>query len=119
HGCGDKFLSELKHLNPDIYERVRIERTVNKGVHILYRVGDGALYPKNGVLAARPATEAELSANPKLKKIGFIEIKTNGGKITIPPTTGYTLIQNETIPTLTRHEADLIINLAKLFNEVI
>lgn len=119
HGIGDKYLSELKHLHPDIYSKVRIERTLNKGVHILYRVGGGVLYPKNGVLAARAANESELAANPKLKKIGFIEIKTNGGKITIPPTTGYNLIQNDAIPTLSRHEADLIINLAKLYNEVI
>lgn len=119
HGIGDKFLRELQSLHPDIYTKLRIERTINKGVHIIYRVYGEKLYPKNGVLAARPATAEELESNPKLKKIGFIEIKTNGGKITIPPTKGYSIVQNDAVQVISRHEADLIINLAKLYNEVI
>lgn len=117
HGISQKLLKELKEVYPDIYSRLRIEKTINYGVHIPYRISDGKA-GRNRDVAKRYSTEDELKDRPDLKHKAFVEIKGEGGKITIPPTKGYDFYQENEIPTLTRLEADLIINLFSLFNEV-
>lgn len=117
-GIGARFLKELKDFYPDVFSKLRVEKTLNNGYHILYRISDGISKPKSSTLASRPATDEEKQTRPDLKKYGFIELKAEGGKITIPPTPGYSIIQNTEIPTITRHDADCIIALARSYDEM-
>ena len=116
-GIGNRFLNELKEIYPELYVKLRIEKSINNGVHILYRVNGEVGRTRN--LSKRYATEQELKLRPDLKTITFIEVKGEGGKITIPPTAGYSFIQENEPPLLSRYEADLIVNLALNFNEVV
>ncbi len=117
-GVAIKFLKELNETYPEIYSKLRIEKTINHGVHIPYRISDGKS-GRNRDLAKRHATPEELENRPDLKTYSFFELKGEGGKFTAPPTDGYSFFQELEIPTISRHEADLIINLATLYNEVI
>lgn len=117
-GIAHKFLLELKETYPELYAKLRIEKSKNNGVHLPYKLSD-AEASNNQNLSFRHATDEELAKRPDLKKYCFIELKGEKGKFVIPPTDGYSFIQENDVPTITFYERQLMVNLAKLYNEVV
>lgn len=112
-------LSDLRTLYPDIFRRLRIHKTPSGGYHILYRIQDPPReFPGNHKLAGRPSTPEELAAAPKTKTRNFIETRGEGGYALAPPSMGYTVSQDEPIPTLTWAERCSIITLCKMYTEL-
>jgi replicative DNA helicase len=120
---------------PELYKRLVIAQTKNKGYHIYYKCSS---IEGNQKLANRPTTPEEreqtykkeisegkdeqtakrISENEKVKVL--IETRGEGGQVVAPPTPGYTYIQGEPgkIPTITKEERDILFSIAKSFNEL-
>ena len=116
-GVSAEYLSTIKEYYPEIYDKLRIEKTKNNGLHIYYTLDEPIHQSKD--IAKRLATQDELNKNPKQKTYAFIEVKTNNSSFTCYPSKGYTLLQDKPIPHLTREERDTLVNIATGFNEVI
>lgn len=116
-GVSAEYLKTIKEYYPEIYDKLRIEKTKNNGLHIYYTLDEAIHQSKD--IAKRKATEEELNKNPKQKTYAFIEVKTNNSSFTCYPSRGYTLLQDKPIPHLTREERDTLVNIATGFNEVI
>ena len=116
-GISAEYLKTIKEYYPGIYDKLRIEKTKNNGLHIYYTL-DEAIHQSKDV-AKRLATQDELNKNPKQKTYAFIEVKTNNSSFTCYPSKGYTLFQDNPIPHLIREERDTLVNIATGFNEVI
>jgi hypothetical protein len=92
-----------------------LERTPSGGVHILYRVADAPV-PGNTKLARRPATDAELAANPDDRVKVLAETRGQGGFVVVAPSHGPTHPTRRpwafiagrpgTVPTITAAERD-------------
>lgn len=102
----------------DIFKTLRIVRTGSGGYHILYRIAGGQV-PKNQKLAGRHATEDELAQSPDEKVKYFIETRGEGGYVVAPPSEGYTFVQENPLPVLSEETRNLIINICRMFNEVV
>lgn len=91
---------------PDLYQRLVIAQTKNKGYHIYYRCSSIA------------------GNNPKLAKNKnkevLIETRGEGGLVVAPPSLGYSYIQGElsNIPTISPEERNRLFNIARSFNEL-
>lgn len=116
-GISAKFLNVIKEYYPEIFQKLRIEKTKNNGLHIPYTLDKYTAQAKD--VAKRLATPKELQENPKQKTYAFIEVKGNNSSFTCYPSEGYTLLQDKPIPHLTQDERDTLINIATSFNEVI
>lgn len=103
-GIDVAFFTAVKDLYPEIHKRLRIHRTPSTGAHVPYfceeEIGEG-----NQKLAVLEGY-----------KEAAIETRGEGGYILCPPGRGYTVVQDNPIPTLTRSERDALINLAKTFD---
>lgn len=113
----------------ELWQRVRngyMELTPGGGVHFLYRV-DGAV-AGNTKLARRPATAAELAANPMDKVKVLAETRGEAGWVVVAPSGGTTHPTGKpwvlaaggpaTIPTLTPDERDALHHLAGAFDQM-
>lgn len=116
-GISAEYLSVIKEYYPEIYDKLRIEKTKNNGLHIYYTLDKYTAQAKD--VAKRLATPEELQAKPKQKTYAFIEVKGNNSSFTCYPSRGYTMLQDKPIPHLTQEERDTLINIATSFNEVI
>ena len=115
-GIGREYLTTIEAIYPDLYSKLRIETTLNHGIHIPFHTAEKTLRSES--LASRLSTEKEKEENPKQKKYFFIETRGENATFIIPPTEGYSFIQDLPIPTLTASERDILINVAKSFHEV-
>jgi uncharacterized protein (DUF927 family) len=109
---------------PELYNRLVIAQTVNRGFHILFR-HQGATVEGNRKFAKRPTTEPEREAENKVKgsftkSHALIETRGEGGYFAVSPTPGYTFIQGDllSIPTITDDERFLIYTLARSFDQM-
>lgn len=118
-GIDAVIFSDLKSLYPELWEKLRIHKTPSGGYHLLFRTPDHTIAPGCKNLAIRPSTEAELIAQPKRKTRCFIEIKGEGGLSQMPPSAGYTVIQDLPVPIITLSESSSILNLMCGYTEVI
>lgn len=104
-----KFIEEIKEL----YDKYNfpIESTVSGGYHLLYRCSK---IEGNFKLASKPLFE-----NEHWRPDAIIETRGEGGYFVVDPTPKYKIIKNDIlkIPTITSDERDLIISVAKSFNE--
>lgn len=110
-GISEQFLHAFKNGWPELYDKVVISKTPNKGLHILYyseKVGGDV------ILAGRH--------NERGNTIAFIERlnETNKSYIKCAPSQGYEFIQGNPIelPTLCIEEREWLCALASSFNEV-
>lgn len=97
-GIDASVFGEIKELYPEIWEKIRIEKTISGGYRILYRINlkgeDGVDHPFpdfSGAIASREATEDELISKPKTKKYGFIETK---NICQVFPSPGYSIVKS-------------------------
>lgn len=116
-GIDATLFSDLDRLYPTLYARLRIHRTPSGGYHIPYRISDHEV-PGNEKVAGRYATPQEL-AQKKEKVKNFIETRGEGGYAVAPPSLGYTIHQDQPIPTLTWEERCSIITLCQSYTELI
>ena len=116
-GISAEYLGVIKEYYPEIYDKLRIEKTKNNGLHIYYTLDKSTSQAKD--VAKRLATPEELQEKPKQKTYAFIEVKGNNSSFTCYPSKGYTLLQDKPIPHLTQEERDTLVNIAISFNEVI
>ena len=124
-GIDTQLFSEIKSLLPDVWNRLRIHQSPSGGFHILYRA-EGGVIPGNRKIASRPSTEAEidkeLKDNPDAKASKFkcfIETRGEGGYVAAPPSVGYTVYQDNPIPTITWEEREQLMNICSSFNQII
>lgn len=117
-------LKDIEKLYPDLYPILRIHATPSGGRHIIYRIEDGDV-EGNQKLAGREATEAELQAQRKKGRkrlstqVNFLETRGEGGYFLYPPSMGYSVIQDVSIPQLTWEERCGIINLCRSYNRLV
>jgi len=109
------FGTQLRQHYPDMLTKLVIATTRNNGYHFLYRCpGIG----RCSILASRPATPAELLANPHAKVKVLIETRATGGYGIVEPTRGYRFLQGSlrSVQELTLHDRNLLHDLARTFN---
>lgn len=97
--------STIKGNLPDLYQRLVIAQTKNKGYHIYYRCS---------------SIQRNLKLASNQKKEVLVETRGEGGYIIAPPTPGYKYIQGEpsTIPTISEEERASLFRIARSYNEV-
>lgn len=90
---------------PELYNSLVIVRTQSGGYHIYYRCSQ---------------IEGSLKLATAVNNNVLVETKGEGGYIVAPPSLGYEFIQNNytTIPTITPEQRELILAIARSFNEV-
>ena len=129
-GLGDEFTDRGNDVGlGELLERIStgyLEETPSGGLHALYRV-DGKI-GGNTALARRPATRAELSADPNAKIKPLIETRAEGGYIVTAPSNGrvhptggaYELLTGgfDSIATITAEEREALFELARSFDQV-
>jgi hypothetical protein len=99
----------------ELFNRLRIVRSPSYGFHLYYRCEK---IQGNQKLAMRPTTEEERKSNPEELERVLVETRGLGGFIVAPPTQGYTVWQENEIPTITPDERDFILNVGRSFNQV-
>lgn len=102
-------------MDADLMPFLKIAKTKSGGYHIYYRceVIDG-----NKKLALRPATPAELKANPQLKQVVVIETRGEAGYVIAPPSPGYEWADG-TLHVLSIDQRDCLLEICRSFNEVV
>lgn len=99
------FRDIIQATHPFLWERLLLERSVNGGVHIIYR-----------------CPEIPIPGNAKLSSVeppqAVFETRGEGGYYICAPSPGYELIQGayDNIPILTAEERNLLIDAAKSFD---
>lgn len=102
--------------NAELYKKLYIISTKTKGYHIYYRC---EYIEGNKKLAQRHPTEDEKSANPMSGPMVLIETRGEAGYVIAPPSEGYEIIQGQEIPVLDIQERDLLLSIARSFNQVL
>lgn len=110
---------DLQNFYPDIFKKLRIEKTPSGGYHLFYRVSGEETLPNCPKIASRKSTDEELLANPKEPTKCFIEIKCNGGLTQVYPSPNYGRINENPIPVLSWSEHMSLMNLCGTYNEII
>jgi hypothetical protein len=118
-GFDATFFRDMQELFPELWSRLRRERTPSGGCHIYYKIEDyeNQTIPGCFNAASRPSTEDELLADKKRKTRCFLEIKCNGGLSHCYPTPGYQLIHDVSIPVLTWEEHSAIVSMCISYDE--
>ena len=109
-----EFEAQVKEQMPGLYERLFIQKTTSGGHHFPYFC---ETIEGNLKLASRPATEDERKTNEKEKVL--FETRGEGGYFVFAPTPGYEVIQGniQSIPVLTPAERELLLSIARSFNQ--
>lgn len=109
------FKKKVQTERPDLYNKLVIASTRNNGYHWVYRCStiEGGKH-----LARRPATKAELAADPNEAVKILIETRGEGQYFVTVPSNGYTILQNDitTPPRITPEERDYLFFTASGFN---
>jgi hypothetical protein len=111
-----EYAQAIKDNDQELFDRLYIVGTISGGYHIYYRCSS---IEGNSKLARRPATEEEARKDPNDRVKVLIETRGQNGYVIAPPSRGYTLLQGTEIPTITPAERDLLLELARSFNQYI
>jgi hypothetical protein len=111
-----EFFQMISDHDESLFKKLRIIQSPTLGFHLYYRC---EIIEGNQKLARRPSTEQELKADPKDKVKVLFETRGLGGFIVAPPTPGYTVWQDNPIPTITPEERAFLLDAARSFNELI
>lgn len=118
-GVDALLFKDIENYYPELFSRLRIHQSPSGGYHLVYRVVQDFVIPGNQKLASRLPSEAELLINPKEKAKCFFETRGEGGYVLAPPSMGYVVHKDNQIPTLTPFERESIINICRLYNQVL
>lgn len=113
----EDFCELVKEHLPELFPKLVIAKTVNKGFHILLRVPVESIQG-NKKLASRTATDDEAKSGDKVKVL--IETRGDGGYIVAAPTVGYEWAQGtfKEIPLITANERDTLFTIARSFDQM-
>lgn len=98
----DTYLGLIKDQLPELYSRLRITRTPSGGCHIYYSCD---------------TIEGNKSIANSSNGETLIETRGEKGYVVAPPSVGYSIIQANTIPTITPEERRLLFYIARSFDE--
>jgi putative DNA primase/helicase len=112
----EDFCSLVKEHLSELFPKLVIAKTVNKGFHILIRVPTEAI-EGNQKLASRPATSDEAKSGDKVKVL--IETRGEGGYFVAAPTVGYEWAQGtfKDVPLVTASERETLFTIARSFDQ--
>lgn len=112
----ENYLQDITDNDPELANKLLIIQTRSGGYHMYYHCDK---IEGNQKLAQRPASAEELALNPNDKIRVLIETRGQGGYVVAPPSAGYKISQGGKIPTITPDQRDILLELARSFNEVI
>lgn len=112
----DNYLQDIADNDQELRDELLIIRTKSGGAHLYYYCDK---IEGNQKLARRHATHEELTNNPDDKIRVLIETRGQGGYVVAPPSGGYKIIQGKKIPAITLEQRDMLLELARSYNEVI
>lgn len=112
----ENYLQDISDNDADLAESLLIIQTKSGGYHLYYHCEK---IEGNQKLAQRPSTEEETKLNPGDKIKVLIETRGQGGYVVAPPSKGYKGISNKPIPTITPDQRDILLELARSYNEVV
>lgn len=104
---GALFLTALYQIYPDLYARLRIHQSPSGGYHLLYRISDG-----------EATGNKKIAYHAEHKEAG-IESRGEGGYCLAPPSLGYVVLQDVSIPVITMQDRNNIWHIAGSFNQKI
>lgn len=112
----EDFCALVKEHLPELFPKLVIAKTVNRGFHILLRVPVESIQG-NQKIAVRPATSDEAKSGDKVKVL--IETRGEGGYIVAAPTVGYEWAQGtfKDIPLITAKERETLFTIARSFDQ--
>ncbi len=113
----EDFSALVKEHVPELFPKLVIAKTVNKGFHVLFRAPVECVQG-NKELAKRPATADEATSGDKVKVL--IETRGEGGYIVAAPTVGYSWTQGAftDIPLITAKERETLFTIARSFDQM-
>jgi hypothetical protein len=112
----NNYLQDITDNDNDLANSLLIIQTRSGGYHIYYHCD---VIQGNQKLAQRPASPDELNQNPNDKIRVLIETRGQGGYVVAPPSEGYKITQDRPIPCITTEQRDVLIELARSYNEVV
>lgn len=112
----DRYMMAIKDNDEQLFNSLRIIKTISGGYHLYYRCSE---IEGNMKLARRQATDDELKLKPDDKVRVLIETRGLKGYVVAPPSDGYTVHQDQPIPKITPAQREILLELARSFNELI
>lgn len=112
----DNYLQDITDNDPVLANSLLIIQTRSGGYHIYYHC---EVIQGNQKLAQRPSTDDEVKQNPGDKIKVLIETRGQGGYVVAPPSKGYKKHTGDAIPTITPEQRDILLELARSYNEVV
>jgi hypothetical protein len=112
----ENYLQDIRDNDADLADSLLIIQTKSGGYHLYYHCEK---IEGNQKLAQRPSTEEETKLNPGDKIKVLIETRGQGGYVVAPPSKGYNKHAGANIPTITPDQRDILIELARSYNEVV
>jgi hypothetical protein len=116
---GDLFANYMQDItdnDPELAKSLLIIQTKSGGYHVYYFCDK---IEGNQKLAQRPSSDEEVKLNPGDKIKVLIETRGQGGYVVAPPSLGYKKVTGDKIPVITPEQRDILLELARLYNEVI
>lgn len=123
-GIDAVLFKSIHDLYPNLYDKLRIHKSPSGGYHILYKIHNHEV-PGNTKICSRKTTEEEQNAylakggKKALKTASYIETRGEGGYALAPPSLGYSIHKENSIPKLTWQERESLISLCKSYTELI
>lgn len=111
-----RYKAAINEVAPDLLKKLTVQSTKSKGYHFIYRCSQ---IEGNLKLAQRYANDDEKLKGEKIKVL--LETRGEGGYIAAYPTPGYKMVYGsfETIQEITPEEREILISVARSFNEVL
>lgn len=112
----DRYCQGINDNMPGLLMKLLIIRTRSGGYHFYYRC---PVIEGNQKLARRHSTEEELKKDPDDKIKVLLETRGMKGYVVAPPSEGYMAVQNHHITQITPDEREILLSLARSFNEIL
>ena len=110
------YMQDITDNDSELAKNLLIIQTRSGGYHMYYHCD---VIQGNQKLAQRPSSDDEVKLNPGDRIKVLIETRGQGGYVVAPPSAGYKITQGSVIPTITPEQRDILIELARSFNEVV